>query len=776
MKLGALKFSAIYITACIVWAILSRAIIVFTQDKFIPAASGHLYTIMLFLFVLMNVVIIYKLVKLNNKTAPQEENDFLALYLSNPNPLWIYDPETLKFVWVNEAAIAAYGYSREAFLSMTINDIRKKGDHEKEVQPIHNLVDISPVTGSSFTSGIWEHQKKDGSVIYVNITSHKIMFGQQDCVLLLALDATDRVEHELELKLTNQRLHEEKQKLNQTERLAKVSGWEYFVEDGSLIWSDELYEIFDFDREKDKVNYSRLLKTVHREDLTAYNTAIENLLRHGKRLNLVYRFVAKAGNIKYVKVLGDMHYKDGKMFKAQGTMQDITELHLMQMEKNIYLQRLNHTLENITDGYFLLNRNWIITAVNLNCVKLIGSKKEDLINRPYLDVFPESRDLKFYTSYNKVFDEHIPVNFEEYNPVIKKWFSVNAYPTDDGVAVYFNDISESKQKDLQLKQALERYDLIAKATKDVIYDWDVINNKIDYNHNISELLGMEFEEAHCSNLQWWKDRVHPDDLNLVLRSHKKAIRKKVANCVVEYRMKTNAGIYKYVYDQGYLQYNNNEKFVRMTGALKDIDQLKRVDDENKRLADIITKVNNMIMIFDVNDKISWVNKAFEKFTGYTLNEVSGKSAYEILNGPETDLLTAADIVSGKKGFKSFSCEVICYTKQRKQYWANVEFTPLFTMEGKPDGYISIQTDITPQKERAERTSRQNEILTNIAWMSSHELRRPVASILGLIELINESTEQTEKEESIRLMYTCTKQLDEIVHKINRRIEQEIAED
>ncbi|MVN22150.1 PAS domain-containing protein [Mucilaginibacter arboris] len=769
MKLNAFKIIACYMLFWIIWFLLNTGFGIFLEDQLSAEAKVPWVLIKTLCFVLINCIIIIKLVKLNNKIIAQKEEDALRLYHANPNPFWIYEPETLKFLTVNEAAIKAYGYSREEFLSMTIKDIRKQEDHEKIVNYVKSVKKEQNV------SSVWQHLKKDGSLIYVNITSEKIRYQKKECAIVFATDTTERIEYEQELKLINQRLNEEKQKLQETEKLAKVSGWEYYVEDGTLIWADELYRIFDIEREGEKVDYSLILKAIHFEDLQLYNEAIENILKHGKDLDTGFRFVTKTGSIKYVKVLGKMLYLGQKKYKVQGTMQDVTELRLMQLEKNNYQQRLTSTLNNITDGYFMLNRNWVFTAVNTNAEKMLGFKQHDILNHRYLDLFPDTSNMQFYNHFKKVLENGIPVNFEALSTYTKKWFCINVYPTDEGAAVFFSDITQAKEKDLQLKEAFERYDLIAKATKDVIYDHDAVNNKIVYSNSIADLLNISLDDIG-SNINWWKSRIHTDDLARVIAKYKFAIHNKKENCGLEYRMRTSDNQYKYVYDQGYLQYDANGKFIRMIGAIKDIDQLKRFDDENKRLAEIITKVNNMIVIQDATNGITWVNKAFENFTGYTLCEVKGKLPHHVLSGPETDLKTTQSILAAKKSLKQCSYEIINYTQEKCKYWVNIEFTPLFTADGKPDGYICIHTDITARKEKEEQISRQNEILRNIAWMGSHELRRPVASILGLIELITETEDETEKSESILMMKTCTKHLDEIIRKINNRIEQEISEE
>ncbi|RYE36351.1 MAG: PAS domain S-box protein [Sphingobacteriaceae bacterium] len=768
MKLSAFKTVAGYFLCCGLWFLINQFAIFYLKPKLNAAQFELLVLISPYGIILIFGLLLFKLISLNNQTFKITENDYLNLYLGNPNPLWIYDPVSFKFLSVNDAAVAHYGYTRQEFLTMTIKDIRAREDVEKLIGSAIQVAE------NQFSSGIWRHLKKDGTLIYVKTTSHKINFNKKKSVMVLATDTTEQVVYEQKLQHINQVLLEEKQKLKETEKLAKVSGWEYFVKNDMLIWSDELYEIFEMNQESEKVSYSTVVKSVHPEDLFYYNQTVENLLKYGKDLDVCYRFITKTGNTKYVKVLGKMQYQDGKMYKVHGTMQDVTELKLVQQEKNTYQQRLKSTLTNISNGYFMLNRSWIITAVNNNCENMLMVKKEQMLNRNYLIIFPRAKNLKFYTYFKKVLEEGVPVNFEEYDIYLKKWFCVNAYPTDEGVGVYFEDITEDKKKDLQLKEALERYDLVAKATRDVVYDFDILNNYITYSNSMADLLDITKAEIG-NNLNWWKSKIHADDLGLGEAKYKTAVAAKQKIFEYEYRIKTSSGQYKYVFDQGYLQYDEQGNYSRLIGAIKDIDHLKQVDAENKRLADIITKVNNMIVIQNTDHKITWVNKAFENATGYTLCEVAGKYP-EFLQGPETDLETAAAIIANKKNYNNFSYDIINYTKQRKKYWVNIEFTPLFTSKGEPDGYISIHNDITLRKQKGEKISRQNEILRNIAWMSSHELRRPVASILGLIDLINETADEEDKTEPIKMLQTCTQHLDEIIHKINHRIEQEISEE
>lgn len=129
-----------------------------------------------------------------NAALKQSEERHRLLFHSNPHPLWVYDIETLAFLDVNRAAIAAYGYSREEFLSLTIKEIRPPED-------IPVLVASVPkASESSQTTGIWKHRKKDGAQIDVEITSHSLKLGEREARLVAATDITERAKAEAQLK------------------------------------------------------------------------------------------------------------------------------------------------------------------------------------------------------------------------------------------------------------------------------------------------------------------------------------------------------------------------------------------------------------------------------------------------------------------------------------------------------------------------------------------------------------------------------------------------
>ncbi|MEG4198766.1 CHASE4 domain-containing protein [Microcoleus sp. Pol12A5] len=121
------------------------------------------------------------------------EERYRLLFKNNPHPMWVYDLETLEFIAVNQAAVQHYGYTRDEFLNMTVADIRPP-------QELPRLLEnSSQVEAGIEFAGVWQHQKKDGTIIDVEITSYAMLFDSRNAELVLAHDVTNRLQAEAEL-------------------------------------------------------------------------------------------------------------------------------------------------------------------------------------------------------------------------------------------------------------------------------------------------------------------------------------------------------------------------------------------------------------------------------------------------------------------------------------------------------------------------------------------------------------------------------------------------
>jgi PAS domain S-box-containing protein len=130
----------------------------------------------------------------------ESEKRYKDLFKSNPNPMWVYDLETLKFLDVNQAAIINYGYTLEEFLSMTLKDIRPQEDVSKLMDNLRTAE-----YGFEYSAG-WKHLKKDGSIIDVEIRSNAIEYKGRKAKLVSAIDVTWRKISEEEIQKSREEL------------------------------------------------------------------------------------------------------------------------------------------------------------------------------------------------------------------------------------------------------------------------------------------------------------------------------------------------------------------------------------------------------------------------------------------------------------------------------------------------------------------------------------------------------------------------------------------
>lgn len=107
--------------------------------------------------------------------------------------------------------------------------------------------------------------------------------------------------------------------------------------------------------------------------------------------------------------------------------------------------RLTRTLESMTDGFVLLTRDWHYVYVNKRAAEMFGRNAEDLIGKHIWTEFPEGIGQPFYHNYHRALNEQVPIKMEEYYPPWNRWFENRIYPSEEGLSIFFQDITEQKR-------------------------------------------------------------------------------------------------------------------------------------------------------------------------------------------------------------------------------------------------------------------------------------------------------------------------------------------
>ena len=197
---NSLKIPVAFLITGIIWALFSDPFITFFTTHTGFTDSNLFRKVNEFLFVVIIAFVLYFEIKKHKQKLIRSEKEYRHLFESNPNPMWIYNSHTLRFVRVNKAAVEKYKYSNSMFLKMTIHDIRPSEEYD-----VLNA-DLIDYVEDLRHKGIWRHIKATGEAFYVSLISRPVLFNNESCELVMATDLTELLDKDRRIKTANDAL------------------------------------------------------------------------------------------------------------------------------------------------------------------------------------------------------------------------------------------------------------------------------------------------------------------------------------------------------------------------------------------------------------------------------------------------------------------------------------------------------------------------------------------------------------------------------------------
>lgn len=282
-------------------------------------------------------------------------------------------------------------------------------------------------------------------------------------------------------------------------KLALIGSWELNLKSQTgetMYWSPVLRQIMEVD--DDFVpTLSGGLEFYDKESRAKIENAVQQLIETKTPFDLELLVRTAKNKNKWVRCIGEGDFIGDECIRIFGSYQDINDLKLAKLNfEKAYLEK-NKIIESIGDAFFTINRDFVVTYWNAVAEKLLGVSREQIVGKNLWEVFPDAVDLPSYANYNRALKDGTAVKFEDYYGI---WLEVDAYPSEEGLTVFFRDITERKEASEKLSKAYEERNEILESIGDAFFAVD--NNWVVtyWNRMAEEVLFRTKEEILGKNL------------------------------------------------------------------------------------------------------------------------------------------------------------------------------------------------------------------------------------------------------------------------------------
>ncbi len=255
----------------------------------------------------------------------------------------------------------------------------------------------------------------------------------------------------IERARTTEKLRESETLLRIASETAHLGGWIVDLTSARVTWSDEVCAIHGMPAGTSPALDDAMLY-VAPEWRKRISDVLARCVSEGASFDEEMQIITAVGQRVWVRSIGEcIPDEDGRITRIQGAFQDITSKKQAEAEAKRMAERLTTTLESITDAFFTLDREWRFTYLNRQAGLLLVRDRGELLGRRIWDEFEDAEHNQFGQEYRRAMEENQPTEFEGFYHQLERWFQVRVFPSVEGLAVYFYDVTESRQSQEHLR-------------------------------------------------------------------------------------------------------------------------------------------------------------------------------------------------------------------------------------------------------------------------------------------------------------------------------------
>ncbi|TRX24275.1 PAS domain S-box protein [Flavobacterium franklandianum] len=704
--------------------------------------------------------------KITNKTIPANYDKYRIFFDSNRDSITLFrldsEGKPGKFIEVNPATTALFGYTKRELLSLSILDIETIPDPIREER-------INALLAQGKTAFKTTIKDKKGNDKFVEIETIIINYENKPAVMNITRDITERKIAENELQANKDNLQSIFDSVSEAIYVIDENGTFIDVNKGA----EKMYQ---YSREELIGKSPESVSAPGLNNLEEVNRILQSVFENGIPISLEFWAVRKNGEIFPKDVVTNKGKYKGKDVLIV-TARDISNRKKNEKALKKTQEKLNKifNLANSgivladTDGNFLEFNNWWLKMTDYS-QKEFGKMKNFSFTHPddieksqmWLDKI-NSGEIDKYQIENRYLRKDGTVFWGE--------SSVSAIKDKDNKITntigIVTDITERKQAEEALRESEEKYRGLVENSPDGIVTY--VQDKITYVN--SEALRIVRANSYDQIIgKSVLEFIHPESKDSVIQRMKDLVLGNIASQIVEEKLITISGETVYAELKAIptlFEYQNAVQVI-----IHDITERKRTQEKIKQLSQAVEQSPVAIMITNTLGIIEYVNPKFLETTGYSYNEIIGNNP-RILKSGHTSFSEYKNLwdtlVSGNEWFGEFNNK----KKDGTLYWESASISPILNSQGITTHYIAIKEDITERKlieqqlikakEKAEESDRLK--LAFLANMS-HEIRTPMNGILGFTELLKDENLSVEvQQEYIKIIEKSGKRMLNVINDI-----------
>ncbi len=248
---------------------------------------------------------------------------------------------------------------------------------------------------------------------------------------------------------------------------AGVGAFVWDLPSDRLRWDGRLLELFGLDEETFGGTIGAFNQRVHPDDLSRVTLALEGAIETCGDYAAEYRVILADGSVRWVEARGRAlaDHPGGPVERLVGAAYDTTAAREGEA-------RIGRVLESMSSAFFQLDPGWRFTYVNAEAERLLGAGRAQLVGESIWDAFPASVGSAFEDHYRSAVSAGQPVTFEAHYPPLDAWFEVRAWPSTEGLAVYFVDISSRREAQDAVDRSAHGLALLASVSEALISTLD----------------------------------------------------------------------------------------------------------------------------------------------------------------------------------------------------------------------------------------------------------------------------------------------------------------